>query len=104
MGRWIGVATAALLLSWAGCGDGTFIISVNSGLIVGPPRCDATGGEFDLREPGGLTVLVVITSSTRIIVAGGGSGGCADLTADAAVEVSGRTRDDRIIATRIAVQ
>lgn len=92
---------ALLGLGLAGCGDGTFIIRVNSGVIVGDPRCQGAGGQFDLREPGGLEVLVVITSSTRIVVAGGGTGTCTDLSANTPVEVSGRRSGDRIVASSI---
>jgi hypothetical protein len=91
------------LLGLLGCGDGTFIISVNTGQIAGDPRCVGDGGEFDLRESGGLTVLVVITSSTRIIV-DSGPGRCNDLFADSAVEVSGRQRGDRIVASEVTVR
>jgi hypothetical protein len=103
MRKWIRVLGALLSLSLAGCGDGTFIISFNSGVIVGDPRCQGTGGQFDLRERGGLVVLVVITSSTRIVVAGGGPGTCRDLSADASVEVSGRDEGDRIVASSVSV-
>lgn len=98
------VLAALLSLSLAACGDGTFIIRVNSGVIVGPPRCQATGGQFDLRDQGGLLVLVVITSSTRIVVAGAGPGACTDLSANAPVDVSGRRSGDRIVASSITVR
>jgi hypothetical protein len=94
----------ALGLGLAACGDGTFIISVNSGVIVGEPRCQGPGGQFDLRNPGGLVVLVVITSTTHIVVAGGGDGSCTDLLADTPIRVSGRQSGDRIIANSITVE
>ena len=88
----------------AACGNGVFIISVNSGVIVGPPQCQGSGGQFNLREQGGLQVLVVITSSTHIVVSGGGSGTCSDLFADAPVQVSGRQSGDRIVASSVAIR
>ena len=85
------------------CGDGAILIVVNSGVIVGAPRCGPPG-RFDLRQTGGLTVLVVITNTTRIVLASGGSGSCADLSADAAVQVSGRRSGDQIVATVVAIE
>ncbi len=98
--RWLAVALA---VSVAACGDGVFIVSFNSGVILGPPRCQGTGGEFNMQTPEGLTLLVVITSDTDIIVAGFG-GTCGDLFADASVQVSGRENDDRIVASSITVE
>ena len=98
----IGLAFA-LAVALAGCGDGSFIIVFNSGVIVGSPRCDGPGGQFDLREQGGLQVLVVITSSTRIVVSSGG-GTCDDLRAGQPVEVSGRDSGDRIVAETVTVR
>jgi hypothetical protein len=103
MPKCIVVLLTALSLCLASCGDGTFIIRVNSGLIVDDPRCQGAGGNFDLRQQGGLVVLVVITGTTRIFVSGGGTGTCSDLSAGAAVDVSGRQSGDRIVATSITV-
>jgi hypothetical protein len=104
MRKWIRLLGAVLGLSLAGCGDGAFIIRVNSGVIVGDPRCQGLDGQFDLRDQGGLVVLVVITNTTRIVVAGGGLGNCTDLSADTPVDVSGRQSGDRIVATSITVR
>ena len=93
----------ASIVALTGCGDGVFIISVNSGVIVGAPQCNGAGGQFDLRDQGGLQVLVVITSSTRIFVSSG-SDSCADLRAGQSVEVSGRQSGDRIVAGTITVR
>jgi len=101
---WLRRLCVAVAVALAGCGDGVFIISVNSGVIVGNPRCAGSGGDFQLRNSGGLVVLVVITSTTHIVVSGGGSGSCADLSADAPVEVAGHESSDRIIATSVTVQ
>ena len=94
---------AASLLALAACGDGTFIISFNSGIIAGPPQCSGTGGQFPLEQSGGLEVLVVITSNTSIVVAGFG-GSCSDLIPGQAVEVGGRDSGDRIVATSITAR
>lgn len=93
----------AALVALAGCGDGVFIISVNSGVIVGSPQCRGARGEFDLRQQGGLQVLVVITSSTRVIVSSG-TGSCTDLRAGQPVEVSGRDGGGRIVASTVTVR
>ena len=93
------VVAAAVL---AGCGDGTFIIAFNSGVIVGSPRCAGAGGQFDLRQTGGLEVLVVITSSTTVVVAGS-TGSCDDLFSGATVEVSGRQSGDRLVAGTVTL-
>lgn len=94
----------ALGVSLAACGGGVFLISVNSGVIVGQPRCQGPGGQFQLRDQGGLVVVVVITSNTRIVVASGGPGSCSDLSADIPVQVSGRKSGDRIVASSITVE
>lgn len=94
---------AALLFTLIACGDGNFIIAFNSGIIGGSPQCSGSGGQFPLRQSGGLEVLVVITSNTSIIVAGVG-GSCSDLAAGQAVEVGGRDSGDRIVATSITVR
>ena len=88
----------------AACGDGVVIVSVNSGVIVGNPSCQGSGGEFHLRDQAGLVVLVVITSSTRIVVVNGASGSCADLSADTPVHVAGHNSGDRIVASSITVE
>ena len=91
-----------LSLALAGCGDGVFIISVNSGVVIGAPRCQGAGGQFHLRDQGGLQVLVVITSSTRVFVSSG-TGSCSDLFVGAPVEVSGRQSGDHVVASTITV-
>jgi hypothetical protein len=90
---------AALALSLAACGDGTFVVSFNSGVIAGAPRCAASGGQFDLRDEGGL-VLVIITDGTDIFVAGR-VGTCSDLLDGARVDVEGQQSSGEIIATSI---
>ena len=93
----------ACLLTLAACGDGVLIISVNSGVIAGAPQCTGSGGQFDLRNTGGLQVLVVITSSTHIIISSG-TGSCTDLSAGQPVEVSGHDSGGHIVATSITVR
>lgn len=93
----------ACSLMLAACGDGLLIVSFNSGVIVGAPQCTGTGGQFDLRNTGGLQVLVVITSSTHIIVSSG-TGSCSDLFAGQPVDVHGHDSGDHIVATTITVR
>ncbi len=102
MSRWLRRLGLALAVSLPACGDGVFIVSVNSGVIVGDPRCQGPRGQYELQEPGGLVVLVVITSSTHIVVAGT-TGSCSDLFADAPVRVSGHHTGDRIVASSITL-
>lgn len=93
----------ALAIGVAACGDATFIVSFNSGVILGPPRCQGSGGDFHMQTQEGLTLLVVITSDTSIFVAGS-SATCADLFANASVQVSGRDDEDRFVASSITVE
>lgn len=101
--KWLRRLSLALVVSVAACGDGTFFVSFNSGVIVGPPRCQGLGGEFQMRTDAGLTLLVVITDDTTIVVAGTG-GSCGNLFADASVQVSGRENAGRIVASSITVE
>ncbi len=93
----------ALAVSGAACGDATFIVSFNSGVILGPPHCQGSGGDFQLQTQEGLTILVVITSDTSIFIAGS-SATCVDLFANASVQVSGRDDDDRFVASSVTVE
>src|SRR5258707_11674780 len=102
MRHWMRRLALALGVSLLACGDGVVIISVNSGVIVGAPLCQGSGGQFQLRNQGGLLVLVVITGSTHIVVAGG-TGSCADLSPDTSVEVSGHQSGDHFVANSITV-
>lgn len=104
MSRWARLLGLALGVSLAACGNGVLIISVNSGVIVGEPLCQGAGGQFQLRDQGGLLVLVVITSTTHIVVASGGSGSCSDLSGDTHVQVSGHQSNSRIVASSITVE
>jgi hypothetical protein len=103
MSDWIRLLGVALGLGLAACGNGTFIISVNSGVIVNPPSCRTDGGQFELQPEGGLVVLVVITSTTHIVVASGGTGRCSDLSAGTPVQVAGHKTGDHIVASSITV-
>jgi hypothetical protein len=103
MVRWVRRLALVLGMSLPACGNGIVIISVNSGVIVGAPVCQGSGGQFQLRDQGGLLVLVVITGSTHIVVAGG-SGSCSDLSPDTPVEVSGHQSGDDFVANSITVQ
>jgi hypothetical protein len=102
MAQWLRRLALACAMALAGCGDGVFIISVNSGTIIGDPHCRNSGGQFDFQQSGGLQVLVVITSTTRIFVSSG-TGTCRDLFAGQSVEVSGRQSGDRIVASEVTV-
>ena len=104
MARWMRRLALAALLAGTGCGGGTLIISFNSGVVVGQPSCHGPGGQFDLRDSGGLVVLVVITSSTHVFVSSGGAGTCNDLFPGAPVDGRGHDSGGRIVATEITVK
>jgi len=98
------LAVLALACLLVGCGsDGVFIISFTSGTIAGDPTCRTNGGQFDLRDQGGLVLLVILTSSTQIVV-GSSHGTCKDLSPNAAVTVHGPRQGDRITAQSVQVQ
>ena len=57
-----------------GCGnDGFIFIAVNTGFVVSNGACD---GQFNMRNDGGLTILVVIGSGTAIFLSNGAPGTC----------------------------
>jgi hypothetical protein len=92
-----------LLAVLLACGDGTFFFSISSGTITGDPFCDRGGGRFDLRDQGGLVIVVVIESDTTIVLASGSSGTCNDLAAGNDVDVRGAGEGDSITAREIVV-
>jgi hypothetical protein len=94
------VVLSALL----GCGDGVVLVSFTSGTIAGAPTCDPDGGRFDLRESGGLLVVVVIGDQTLIRLSGGATGRCNDLRPGTVVDVRGVDSGDRIEATEVEVR
>jgi hypothetical protein len=95
----------ALALLVAGCGsDGVFIISFTAGTIDGNPICRNNGGQFDLRDQGGLLLLVVITSNTSIVLGNGNRGTCNDLAANTPVQVRGPQQGNDITAQTVTVQ
>jgi hypothetical protein len=98
------LGAAALLLVLLACGDGSFLIIFNSGTIVRGPVCEPGGGRFDIRDQGGLLVLVVIDSETDIFLSSGSIGTCSDLAVGAVVEVSGTGDGERITADEVRVQ
>lgn len=100
-------ALAALFLAATlfGCGsNGVFIISFNSGIIAGDPTCQNNGGQFDLRNQGGLVLLVILTSNSTVILANGNRGTCRDLSANASVQVRGPQDGNRIMAQSVTLE
>jgi hypothetical protein len=95
--------TVALLLVALACGDGSFVLIINSGTIVRDPSCGPAGGSFQMRDQGGLVVLVVIDDQTKIFASSGSTGACTDLAAGAVVSVSGTGNDRRIAADEVRV-
>jgi len=100
-----GLAALALALLLAGCGsDGVFIISFTAGTIDGAPTCRNNGGQFDLRDQGGLLLLVVINGDTSIILGNGNRGTCQDLASNTQVQVRGPQKGTNITAQTVTVQ
>ncbi|MGD9765468.1 MAG: hypothetical protein AB7V27_17360 [Candidatus Binatia bacterium] len=97
-------AAIALLLLAAGvsCGGG-FLIIVNTGTVIADADCREDGGSFELRERGGLTVLVILTDETTVVFARGGGASCTDLIANTAVAVRGREADGVVTAESIRI-
>lgn len=97
-------ALVALLLACllGGCGSDVVFISFNSGIIIGDPSCRTGGGQFNMRDQGGLVVLIIITSNTKIVV-GNIQGTCNDLNPNAAVKVGGPREGDQIKAQSVQV-
>jgi hypothetical protein len=94
----------ALALLLAGCGgDGVFFISFTSGTVAGDPTCRTNGGQFDLRNQGGLLLLVVINSNSAIILNNGNHGSCTDLAANAQVQVHGPQTGTTITAQTVTI-
>jgi hypothetical protein len=95
---------AALLLglSLGGCGsDGFVFIAVNTGFVVSNGACD---GQFDMRNDGGLTLVVVIGSGTSIFLPNGTPGTCANIHSGARASVSGATENGRVTAKQVHLQ
>ena len=84
----------------AGCGA-DFLLIINTGTVVADADCRAGGGSFELRDRGGLTVLVIITDDTSMVFASGGGATCADITANTFAAVRGTSGDGTITAERI---
>jgi hypothetical protein len=95
---------ALVLVLLLGCGDGVVLITFNTGTIVDDPICEGRMGRFDLREQGGLVLVVLVNDGTQIFLATGFRGSCADLTADALVQVRGPRTGDTVTAQSVQVQ
>jgi hypothetical protein len=95
--RWL----VPFLALGAGCGDVEFFFVVRTGTVEADADCAGSGGSFGLRDPAGLTVLVVITDDTNIFFASGGSGQCSDVTRGTVAEVGGNEKNGTIEAESI---
>jgi len=89
--RWVTTLLVGATMA-AACGGGVLLISFNSGIVASDPVCGPSGGNFDLREQGGLVVLVVISDRTLIFARSGGPALCDDILIRDRVDVRG-TRD-----------
>jgi hypothetical protein len=98
------VAVVFLAIMALGCGDGVIIVSVNTGIIASDPFCDSGAGHFDLRNQGGLLLLVVISSDTVIVNPDGRPGRCTDLTFGAHADVTGPQQGTQITARSVTLE
>jgi len=95
---------ALLTLCATACGSGVLFFSFTAGTIQPTPHCQDGGGQFNLLDQGGLTVLVVINSGTRIVLVNGLPGTCADLVPNTHVQVGGSQNGNTITAQSVQVQ
>jgi hypothetical protein len=55
-------------LAQGGCGDGGRVsVHFNSGTVSETARCSGNRGEFPLRRPNGLSVIIIVTDQTTIV-------------------------------------
>lgn len=85
-----------------GCGsDGFVFIAVNTGFVVSDSACD---GQFNMRNSGGLLLVVVIGSGTPILLPNGIAGTCANITPGSQVKVRGPTENGRVTANQVQLE
>ncbi len=97
-------AGAALLLALglAGCGDDIHLsVRFSSGTVSETAQCSGGGGQFQLRQPDGLLVTILITDDTTIVRADFTPATCADVVKGERASVRGSDDDGRIRANEI---
>jgi len=93
------LAIALLCLLLGSCGSNGFVfIAINTGFAVSAGACD---GQFNMRNDGGLTLLVVIGSGTPIFLPNGALGSCADIQPGTPISVRGPTQNGRVTASQV---
>ena len=92
-----------LCLVCGGCGgdDGFIFIAVNTGFVVSNGACD---GEFNMRNNGGLLLIVVIGSGTPVFLPNGTLGSCANILPGSPVSVRGPTQNGRVTANQVQLK
>ncbi len=100
----LGLLLVATLVAGCGGDGGIVIFRFSSGTIAGDPFCRDGGGQFDLLQQGGLTVLVVLASDTVIFTGTGITGSCTDLFDGDRVQVTGPEASGVITAREVRVQ
>jgi hypothetical protein len=88
----------------AACGGGVVLFSVNSGVVLDDAVCRGGAGEFDLRNQGGLILVVIIASDTVILDSNGARGTCPDVQGGRQARVRGVTDGGRINAREVQLQ
>jgi len=96
------LAMVVLSLTLGGCGnDGFIFIAINTGFVVSDSACD---GQFNMRNEGGLLLVVVIGSGTPILLPNGIVGNCANIMPGSRVTVRGPTENGRVTANQVQLQ
>ncbi|HVM95607.1 MAG TPA: hypothetical protein VMT89_04425 [Candidatus Acidoferrales bacterium] len=85
------------------CGDAIVFVSVNFGIVTGPPTCGSNGGQFNLREQSGLVVVVIINSGTHIFTASGQTAQCGDVAPNSQVQVRGHQQRTTVTAQSVQI-
>ena len=91
-------------LALAACGsDVAFVVRFTAGTIVDGADCDGHDGRFDLREEGGLVVVVIVDGDSRIRHPDGSPAACDDLNEGTEANARGPDEDGRIRAREVNI-
>ena len=94
----------AFSVALAGCGsDFAFAVRFTSGTIVDGADCDGDDGRFDLREDGGLVVVVIVDGDSRIRHLDGSPAACDDLNEGTEASARGPDEDGGIRAREVNI-
>jgi hypothetical protein len=98
------VRIVVLLVLLSSCGDGTVILTFNTGTVASDPECRGRDGQFDFRNQQGLLLIVIINSNTLIFLSNGLPGRCSDIIAGDMLRVRGVNDAGQVTAQEVRVQ